>query len=301
MVALLRRLDTDTIETKAVEKMARKLATGPGKILARLAVTLHDCLYPPLWNKENRKNQENEDNNVHQSGRRVGAGEAPRDSGMMETSQAIRPGSNTIMKFCSSCASPVTLRVPEGDNRPRFVCDSCHTIHYSNPNIVTGCIAEWEDRILLCKRAIEPRYGLWTLPAGFMENGETTPEAAVRETIEEAGARVEITSLFSLFNLPHIDQVYLIFRARLLDLEFGPGDESLEVELLEESAIPWEQMAFPAIKESLKLYFRDRARGHFGTHIGDIERLQGEPRRYRIQMLDNQTPVRNFPTRTSSP
>lgn len=197
------------------------------------------------------------------------------------------------MKFCSSCASPVSLRIPEGDNRPRFVCESCHTIHYQNPNIVAGCIAEWEDRILLCKRAIEPRYGLWTLPAGFMENGETTPQAALRETLEEARARVEISSLFSLFNLPHINQVYLIFRASLLDLEFGPGDESLAVELYEEAAIPWDQIAFPVIRETLSLYFADRAQGNFNMHIGDIERLQGEPRRYRIQMMDTRLASRD--------
>jgi len=220
---------------------------------------------------------------------------------MIDTSQAIGLGSNATMKFCSSCASTVTLRIPAGDNRPRFVCDSCHTIHYQNPNIVAGCIAEWEERILLCKRAIEPRYGLWTLPAGFMENGETAPEAALRETYEEARARVQVNSLFTLFNLPHINQVYLIFRARLLDLEFGPGDESLAVELYEESAIPWEKMAFPAIMETLKLYFADRAEGHFGTHIGDIERQQGEPRRYRIRMLDNPAAIRNLSTPDSSP
>ncbi len=136
--------------------------------------------------------------------------------------------------------------------------------------MVAGCVALWEDRVLLCRRAIEPRYGLWTLPAGFMENEETTNEAAARETLEEANARVEIEGLYTLFNLPHINQVYLMFRARLCDLDFGPGSESLEVALFHESEIPWDRIAFPAVRETLRLYFEDRAYGHYPLRVGDI-------------------------------
>jgi ADP-ribose pyrophosphatase YjhB (NUDIX family) len=127
----------------------------------------------------------------------------------------------------------IELRVPEGDNLPRFVCADCGTIHYQNPKIVVGCLPEWQGRVLLCKRAIEPRYGLWTLPAGFLENGETIVAGALRETLEEARARVEPGDLYTVISLPQINQVYMMFRARLLDLDFGPGDESLDVKLYE--------------------------------------------------------------------
>ncbi len=188
------------------------------------------------------------------------------------------------MKYCSQCAAPVSLRVPAGDNRPRFVCEACHTIHYQNPNIVAGCIPEWEGRILLCRRAIEPRFGLWTLPAGFMENGETTLQAALRETEEEAHARVDVQGLYTVFNLPHIDQVYMMFRGRLQDLDFGPGTESSEVRLFRAEEIPWDELAFPVIRETLRLYLADRERGEFPLHFGDIERLEGDPPRYRVAM-----------------
>lgn len=188
------------------------------------------------------------------------------------------------MNYCSHCGEGVRVEIPAGDNRPRHVCGACGTIHYQNPKVVVGCIPEWEDQILLCRRAIEPRLGLWTLPAGFMENGETVQVGAARETLEEAKARVKVGPLYSLFNLPHIDQIYMLFRARLLDLDFGPGEESLEVSLMRESEIPWEEMAFPVITESLRLYFADRANGGFGFHCGDIERLPGPERRYRTRM-----------------
>jgi ADP-ribose pyrophosphatase YjhB (NUDIX family) len=188
------------------------------------------------------------------------------------------------MKYCSQCGETVTVKVPEGDSLPRHVCVACGTIHYQNPKIVVGCIPEWDDRILLCRRAIEPRYGLWTLPAGFMENGETVQQGAARETLEEARARVEIGTLYTLFNLPHISQVYMLFRGRLLDLDFGPGSESLEVALVPESEVPWQEIAFPVIKESLLLYFRDRAEGAFPMRSGDILRLEGPDRRYRLHM-----------------
>ncbi len=186
------------------------------------------------------------------------------------------------MKYCSDCGEPVRILVPKDDTRPRHVCTVCEAIHYSNPKIVTGSIPEWEDRILLCRRAIEPRYGLWTLPAGFLESGETTREGAARETLEEAHARVEVRGLYTLFNLPHIDQVYMLFRSRLLELEFGPGNESLEVELFEERQIPWDEIAFQAVKETLALYFKDRARGEFRLHSGDIVRVQAQSRTFRV-------------------
>ena len=175
------------------------------------------------------------------------------------------------MNYCSHCGARVELRVPEGDTLPRHVCTSCGTVHYENPKMVVGCIPEWENRILLCRRAIEPRRGLWTLPAGFMENAETTAEGAQRETLEEANARVEILGLYALFNIPHINQVYMLFRARLLDLDFSAGAESLETRLFEENEIPWEEIAFVTVRRTLRHYFDDRRRGEFQFHMGTVE------------------------------
>jgi ADP-ribose pyrophosphatase YjhB (NUDIX family) len=174
------------------------------------------------------------------------------------------------MKFCSDCGAPVALKIPPGDTLPRHVCDACGTVHYSNPKMVIGCIPEWRDQVLLCKRAIEPRYGLWTLPAGFMENGETVAQAALRETLEEARARVELAGMFSVLSVPHVNQVHIFYRARLVDLDFGPGAESLEVQLFPESAIPWQEIAFRTVATTLRHYYADRAAGAFGFHSGDI-------------------------------
>jgi ADP-ribose pyrophosphatase YjhB (NUDIX family) len=176
------------------------------------------------------------------------------------------------MKYCSECGAPVELRLPPDDHHERYICTACATIHYHNPKLVIGTIPEWEDgRILLCRRAIEPRHGLWTLPAGFMENGETTMEGAARETLEEANARVEVGELYALYNLAYINQVQLLFRARLLDLDFSPGMESLEVELFEEKDIPWDEIAFRAVRFTLQDYFADRKAGHFRFRIGNLE------------------------------
>ena len=175
------------------------------------------------------------------------------------------------MKFCSNCGAPVALRVPPGDSLPRHVCDSCRTIHYQNPRMVVGCIVEWEDRVLLCRRGIEPRHGYWTVPAGYMENGETTFHGAARETLEEANARVEIDSLYALYNIPHINQVYILFRARLLDTEVSPGAETLEVKLCSESEIPWDRIAFASVRNALVHYYEDRKRGKYEFHMGTIE------------------------------
>lgn len=174
------------------------------------------------------------------------------------------------MKFCSHCGHPVSERIPVGDDRPRFVCDQCNTVHYQNPRIVAGCLPVYRQQVLLCRRAIEPRQGFWTLPAGFMENGETIEQAALRETWEEAQARVREQQLYTLFNLPHINQVYMFFRAELCDLDFGPGEESLEVRLFDEEEIPWEQLAFPTIGKTLRHYFSDRQQQAFPVRMQDI-------------------------------
>src|SRR5574337_1630357 len=177
------------------------------------------------------------------------------------------------MKFCSHCGSAdIALRIPDGDNRPRFVCANCGTIHYQNPKIVVGCLPEWQGQVLLCRRAIEPRYGLWTLPAGFLENGETIFAGAARETLEESSARVEIGELYTVISLPQISQLYLMFRARLLDVEFGPGPESLEVRLFHEDEIPWEELAFRTIGRTLRNYFLDRRNGTFRARVSTLVR-----------------------------
>jgi ADP-ribose pyrophosphatase YjhB (NUDIX family) len=176
------------------------------------------------------------------------------------------------MKYCSNCGGAVALKIPAGDSLPRHVCDACSTIHYQNPKMIVGCIAEWEDRVLLCRRAIEPRLGLWTVPAGFMENGETTAQGAARETLEEANARVEVGPLYAMYNIPHINQVYILFRARLLDLNFSAGTESLEVQLFDEKDVPWESIAFATVRNTLNHYYADRKAGEYRFHLGTIER-----------------------------
>ena len=176
------------------------------------------------------------------------------------------------MKYCCECASPVILKIPEGDTLPRYVCENCHTIHYQNPKVITGCIAVWEEKILLCRRAIEPRYGKWTLPAGFMENKETTQQGAARETLEEAQAVVSDLQLFGVFNIPHISQIYVMFRANVTDGHFGPSHESLETQLFTRENIPWNELAFPVVHECLELYFADKKNHHFTVHFGDIIR-----------------------------
>lgn len=180
------------------------------------------------------------------------------------------------MKFCSECAASVTQRVPEGDNRQRYVCDSCNTIHYQNPKNVVGCLLEWRGKILLCKRAIEPRRGYWTLPAGFMENRESTLEGAARESMEEANAVAEDLQLFGVYNLPFISQVYLMFSGRLKDGFAEAGEETLEVGLFDESEIPWEDLAFPVVVESLQRYFeRHQQRAHT-VYLADILSRPGD-------------------------
>lgn len=182
------------------------------------------------------------------------------------------------LNFCSACGHPLAQRIPAGDNLPRGVCDGCGAIHYRNPRLVAGAIPVWDGEILLCRRAIEPRRGYWTLPAGFMENGEALDEAAVRETGEEAGARIELGPLFALISVPEIHQVHAFHRARLLDLDFAPGDESLEVALFASDAIPWRELAFRTVSLCLERYLADAARGTFGLHEATLRRSTELPR-----------------------
>ena len=182
------------------------------------------------------------------------------------------------VKFCSACgAERIELRVPEGDTLPRHVCAACGSIHYQNPKIVVGCLPEFGDQVLLCLRAIEPRRGLWTLPAGFLENGETLTAGAVRETLEEANAHFAIGSLYTIISLPHISQVYMMFRAKLVDRRFGPGAESLDVQLFDEDSIPWEHLAFRTIGRTLRNYFLDRKLGTLQTRVSALERKVVRP------------------------
>jgi ADP-ribose pyrophosphatase YjhB (NUDIX family) len=177
------------------------------------------------------------------------------------------------MNFCSHCGASVALNIPPGDTVARHVCSDCGTIHYLNPKLVVGTVTEWEGRVLLCRRAIEPRQGFWTLPAGFMENGESTAEGAARETLEEACARVEAGDLFTLINIPHINQVHLMYRARLLRPDFAPGEESLEVALFAEHEIPWGNLAFRTNEVTLRHYFTDRRSGRFELHCCNLRPL----------------------------
>lgn len=161
-------------------------------------------------------------------------------------------------------------RIPPGDNRPRAVCEACGLIQYQNPKIVAGCLPMWGDRILMCRRAIEPRYGKWTLPAGFMELHETTAQGAARETVEEAGAQFEMEGLFSILNVPRVGQVHLFYTARLLGDQFDPGHETMEARLFAEADIPWDEIAFRTVKETLECYFADRRTGRLSFHTVDI-------------------------------
>ncbi|WOJ94052.1 NUDIX hydrolase [Congregibacter variabilis] len=174
------------------------------------------------------------------------------------------------MKFCSECGGSIELRIPKGDDRDRYICDDCDHIHYINPRVIVGCLPVYEDKVLLCKRAIEPRYGFWTLPAGFMENGETTEEGAARETWEEARARVSNMHLYRVFDVPYISQVYMFYRCALDEGLFGVGPESLETALYTEQDVPWEEIAFPVVRETLKAYFDDRRRDNYPVVVDAI-------------------------------
>jgi ADP-ribose pyrophosphatase YjhB (NUDIX family) len=176
------------------------------------------------------------------------------------------------MQFCQSCGSNVNLLIPDGDNRVRHVCASCGDIHYQNPKIVAGCLPVWEEKVLLCRRAINPRYDYWTLPAGFMENEESLEQAAMRESVEEANASLENLHLYTIISLPHISQVYMMYLADLKNIDFFPGVESLETKLFSEDEIPWDHLAFKTIDTTLKHFFIDRKTGSFPLHNSIIEK-----------------------------
>lgn len=178
------------------------------------------------------------------------------------------------IQHCRNCGAAVSYRIPDdGDTKTRAVCPACHTIHYENPLNVVGTVPVWGETgeyVLLCKRNIEPRKGKWTLPAGFMELNETTAEGAARETDEEAGAQFEMGELFTLMNVARVGQVHMYYRARLLNTQFNPGVETIEARLFTEADIPWDEIAFRTVKETLEHYFADRRSGRFGFHALDI-------------------------------
>jgi ADP-ribose pyrophosphatase YjhB (NUDIX family) len=175
------------------------------------------------------------------------------------------------IKHCRQCGTAVVYRIPDdGDTKQRAVCPSCHTIHYENPLTVVGTVPYWGDRVLLCKRNIEPRWGLWTLPAGFMELNETTTEGAARETVEEAGAEFEMQDLFTLVNVSRVGQVHLFYRAQLTSDQFDPGHETIEARLFLESEIPWDEIAFHTTRATLERFFADRSKGRFTMHHIDV-------------------------------
>jgi ADP-ribose pyrophosphatase YjhB (NUDIX family) len=175
------------------------------------------------------------------------------------------------IKHCKDCGTTVTYRLPDdGDTKERAICQACHVVHYENPLNVVGTVPYWQDKVLLCKRNIEPRWGKWTLPAGFMELNETVAEGAARETVEEAGAQFELEGLFSLVNVARVGQVHMFYRARLLSDVFDPGHETLEARLFAEADIPWEEIAFKTVRETLERFFSDRRQGQFAFHAIDI-------------------------------
>jgi len=176
------------------------------------------------------------------------------------------------MKFCGDCGSKVEKRIPEGDNLERDCCTKCDSIHYSNPRVIVGTVPIKGDKVLLCKRAIQPRYGLWTLPAGFLENGETIEEGAFRETKEETNTEVKMGKLYAIFNIPQINQVYMLHLAEVVNEDYSKTSESLEVEFFGESDIPWDELAFPFVPTTLKNYFKDRKRDEYPLTTQIIER-----------------------------
>ena len=174
------------------------------------------------------------------------------------------------IQHCRLCGARAEYRVPADDNRERATCTACGEIHYENPINVVGTVPVWGDQVLLCRRAIEPRYGLWTLPAGFLELGESTDAGAVRETVEEAGARIELEGLYTILNVVRVGQVHFFYRARMLDTTLDPGPETLEAQLFREHEVPWDQIAFRTVRQTLEHFFADRRAGRFELHAGDI-------------------------------
>ena len=174
------------------------------------------------------------------------------------------------IRHCRACGAATHYVVPADDSRERAVCSACGLVHYENPLNVVGTVPVWGDQVLLCRRNIEPRYGLWTLPAGFLELGETTADGAIRETVEEAGARIELQGLYTVLNVVRVGQVHLFYRARLLDTVFAPGPETIEAQLFDEASVPWQTLAFRTVRETLLRYFADRKAGRFEVYSADI-------------------------------
>jgi ADP-ribose pyrophosphatase YjhB (NUDIX family) len=173
-------------------------------------------------------------------------------------------------KHCKTCGAPTVYQIPPDDNRERATCTRCGTVFYENPLNVVGTLPVWGDQVLLCLRNIEPRKNYWTLPAGFHELGETTSQGAMRETVEEAGARIELLGLYTVLNVVHVGQVHFFYRATLLDTDFDPGPETIEAKLFREDEVPWDRIAFRTVKETLVHFFADRKRGEYGMHCTDI-------------------------------
>lgn len=191
------------------------------------------------------------------------------------------------VQFCNLCGHRVEFRIPEGDHLPRHVCPACGHVQYFNPRVIVGCVPEWEDgRILMCRRNIEPRFGLWTFPAGFLELGETTAQGAARETLEESQADVEAGEILAVINVPYISQVYVVHRGRLRSAHHGPTPESSETQLLREDQIPWDQIAFATVWHSLKFFFADRASGTAVIHTLDLTQRPTRPEQREVTTGD---------------
>lgn len=193
----------------------------------------------------------------------------------------------TEVLYCNLCGTRVEHRIPDGDHLPRHLCPSCGHIQYFNPRVIVGCIPEWEDgRILMCRRNIEPRFGLWTFPAGFMELDETTAQGAARETLEESQADVEVGDMLAVINVPYVSQVYVVHRGRMRNAHHAPTPESSETRLMSESEIPWEQIAFPTVYHSLRFFFADRASGERRIHALDLAHRPRRPRDREVSTGD---------------
>jgi ADP-ribose pyrophosphatase YjhB (NUDIX family) len=180
------------------------------------------------------------------------------------------------MKFCSNCAHPISFSSVEGEHIPRFHCVSCGEIHYVNPKVIVGCLPIWEDKVMLCKRGIEPQYGLWNIPGGFMENEETTEEGAVREMLEETNGRVNVIGLHTVFNVVPVNQVHLHYLVEMVDLNYSLTPESIDIQLFTEAEIPWHDIAFASSKFALKKYFEDRKNKTRNTHLGSLLEKEGK-------------------------